>query len=73
MRQLQNEQQDLRFLVEQKDLRIKKYEGEVTKLKSKLDKVLNKIYMPSQDEIIEGLAQKENVLAQQHNILSGHE
>jgi DNA repair exonuclease SbcCD ATPase subunit len=63
----------LRFLVEQKDLRIKKNESELTKLKSKLDKALSKIYMPSQDEVIEGLSHKENALDQQHNILRGHE
>ena len=33
MRQMQNECQDLRFLVEQKDMRIKKQEQEMTKLR----------------------------------------
>jgi len=47
MRQLQNEQQDLRFLVEQKDLKLKSKDEEMSKLKSKLSKVLNKIYLPS--------------------------
>lgn len=56
MRQLQNECQDLRFLVDQKDLRISKGETELTKLKTKMDKVLTKIYMPSSDEVIDGLA-----------------
>ncbi len=47
----------MRFLVESKDLKIKKQESELTKLKGKLDKVLSKIYMTSQEEIIEGLNQ----------------
>ena len=40
---------------------------ELTKMRSKLDKVLTKTYMPSQDEVIEGLA----VDIKEHNILNG--
>jgi hypothetical protein len=49
IRQSQNEAQDLRFLVNQKDLAFQKLEGEHLKLRMKLDKVMEKLYMPSQD------------------------
>ncbi len=53
---MQNEVQDFRFLVDQKDIKIKKLDAELTKMKSKYEKVLTKTYMSGQDEIIEGLA-----------------
>ena len=40
---------------------------EHTKMRSKMDKVLTKTYMPSQDEVIEGLG----IEIREHNILSG--
>lgn len=49
LRQAQNEAQDLSFLNGQKDSRIKQLESDVLKMKQKLDKVLNKLYMPGQD------------------------
>ena len=55
MRQLQNECQDLRFLVDQKDLKIKKQDQEMTKMKGKYEKILAKTYVSSQDEVVEGL------------------
>jgi len=67
-RQIQNECSDLRFLVEQKDLRLRKLEEDLTKAKSKLEKALSKTYAPSQNEIVEGLAQHEG---REHNILRG--
>jgi len=39
----------LQFLNSQKDARVKELENEVLKMKQKLDKVLNKLYMPGQD------------------------
>jgi hypothetical protein len=36
-------------------MKIKKQEQELTKMRSKLDKVMTKLYLPSQDEVIEGL------------------
>jgi hypothetical protein len=44
-------------LVEQKDIKIRKQDTELTKVKSKLEKVLSKMYMSGQDEIVEGLSQ----------------
>lgn len=49
MRQAQNEASDFGFLNGQKDARIKELEAEVLRMKQKLDKVLNKLYMPGQD------------------------
>lgn len=46
LRQAQNEALDLAFLNTQKDARIKDLESETLKMKQKLDKVLNKLYMP---------------------------
>ncbi len=55
-RQLQNEARDLRFLVEAKDSKIKALDKELGKLRSKLEKTLSKMYLPSQDEVVEGLS-----------------
>ena len=55
-RQLQNEARDLRFLVESKDAKIKALDREVAKMRGKLEKTLSKMYLPSQDEVVEGLA-----------------
>ena len=49
LRQAQTEATDLQFLNSQKDARVKELENEVLKMKQKLDKVLNKLYMPGQD------------------------
>lgn len=57
LRSLQDECQDLRFLVESKDQRIKKIDHENVKLKTQMQKALDKIYLPSQDQIVEGLSQ----------------
>jgi chromosome segregation ATPase len=55
-RQLQNESRDLRFLVESKDAKIRALDREIAKMRGKLEKTLAKMYMPSQDEVVEGLA-----------------
>lgn len=55
-RQLQNESKDLKFLVETKDAKIKALDREIAKMRGKLEKTLSKMYMPSQDEVVEGLA-----------------
>lgn len=55
-RQLQNEVRDLRFLVESKDSKIKALDREIAKMRSKLEKTMSKMYLPSQDEVIEDLA-----------------
>ena len=55
-RQLQNESRDLRFLVETKDAKIRALDREIAKMRGKLEKTLSKMYMPSQDEVVEGLA-----------------
>ena len=47
IRQSQNEAQDLRFLVSQKDFAYQKLENEHLKLRMKLDKVMEKLYLPS--------------------------
>lgn len=73
MRQLQNEAQDLRFLVEQKEIRIKKQEAELSKMKNRLDKTMAKLYYPSQDEVVEGLNQEAGWNERQTNILNGVE
>ena len=46
-RQLQNEVRDLRFLVESKDSKIKALDREIAKMRSKLEKTMSKMYLPS--------------------------
>lgn len=71
LRQLQEECQDLKFLVDSKDMRIKKIDVENIKLKSQMQKALEKIYLPSQDQIVEGLSTfNEN---DGNNLLQGYE
>lgn len=48
-RQTQNEVQDLKFLLAQKDASIATLDAENVKLRQKLDRVMEKLYMPSQD------------------------
>lgn len=66
-RQSQNEVQDLKFLLAQKDSRIAALDSENVKLRQKLDNVMEKLYMPSQDQIIGGLNSDGNL----HNVLRG--
>lgn len=49
LRQLQEEGRDLKFLLDSKDVRIRKADMECTKLKTQMQKTLEKIYAPSQD------------------------
>ena len=49
LRQLQEECQDLKFLVDSKDQRISKVDQENVRLKTQMQKALEKIYYPSQD------------------------
>lgn len=72
LRQFSNECQDLKFLVEQKDIKIRKSEGELTKVKSKLEKVMSKMYMPGQDEIVEGLAQHVTERGEQNMVMKAN-
>jgi len=51
----------------QKDSRIKELEAEVLRMKQKLDKVLNKLYMPGQDQIIGGMSSN----GFPHNVIRG--
>lgn len=44
-------------------------ENEIIKLKTKMEKVLSKIYMPSQDDIIDGL--NSDITQRKTNILKG--
>ncbi len=55
-RQLQNECRDLKFLVESKDNKVKALDREISKMRAKIEKTLSKMYLPSQDEVIEDLA-----------------
>lgn len=71
LRQIQNENQDLRFLVDQKDLRIKKQEAELAKARERIEKVMAKTYHPSANEIIEGLSQEPG--ARKQNIVKGNQ
>jgi len=41
--------QDLKFLLAQKDIQIASFDAENVKLRQKLDRVMEKLYMPSQD------------------------
>ena len=67
LRQAQSEATDLGFLNKQKDARIKDLESEVLRMKQKLEKVLSKLYMPGQDQIIGGMS--SNGLP--HNVIRG--
>jgi hypothetical protein len=68
LRTLQNENQDLRFLIDQKDVRQKKTDKKVSQMKERLDEALSKLYHPGQDEVIHGLASKGEG---EHNVLKG--
>ena len=71
LRQLQDECQDLKFLVDSKDQRIRNLEQDQVKLKTQMQKTLERIYQPSQDQIVDGLSHfngQENT-----NLLQGHE
>lgn len=46
-RQLQNEVRDLRFLVEAKDAKVRALDRELAKMRTKLEKTLSKMYLPS--------------------------
>lgn len=73
MRQIQNECQDLRFLVDQKDIRIRKQDQELTKMKGKYEKILAKMYISSQDEVIEGLAPNITERDEINVLMKGHQ
>ena len=62
-----NEVQDLRFLLTQKDSSIAKLDQENAKLRQKLDRVMEKLYMPSQDQIVGGLTSEGKL----HNVIKG--
>lgn len=66
-RQSQNEVQDLRFLLTQKENSIRSLDTENVALRTKLDKVMEKLYLPSTDQIIGGLNSDGKV----HNVLRG--
>jgi predicted RNase H-like nuclease (RuvC/YqgF family) len=68
LRTLQNENQDLRFVVDQKDIKTAKLNRQIAGLKAKLDESLQKLYHPFQDEVIQGL---NLVKDQEHNIIKG--
>ena len=71
LRQLQEECHDLKYLLDAKDQRIRKADAENVKLKVGMQNALEKIYMPSQDQIVEGLSYfNERVNT---NMLQGHE
>lgn len=59
--------QDLKFLLAQKDSYIATFHSDSVKLRQKLDRVMEKLYMPSQDQIIGGL----NSDGKLHNVLRG--
>ena len=56
LRQLQEENKDIKFLLDTKDQRLRKLEQECTRLKSQMQKTIEKIYAPSQDQIVDGLS-----------------
>ena len=57
----------MKFLLAQKDSQIATFDAENIKLRQKLDRVMEKLYMPSQDQIIGGLNSDGNL----HNVLRG--
>lgn len=70
LRQLQEENTDIKFLLDSKDQRLRKLEAENTKLKSQMQKTLDKIYAPGQDKIIQGLSQFND--NNNTNMIQGH-
>jgi hypothetical protein len=67
MRSVQNEAQDLVYLNSQKDIKLKEADNELLKMKSKLNKVLSKLYMPGQDQVLGGM----NSVGLPHNVIRG--
>ena len=57
----------MRFLLTQKDASIAKLDQENAKLRQKLDRVMEKLYMPSQDQIVGGLTSEGKM----HNVIKG--
>lgn len=70
-RQLQDEIRDVKFLADAKDGKIRSLEQELVKLKSKLQATLEKIYLPSQDKVVDGLSKFDGEAGT--NVLQGHE
>ena len=52
LRQLSNEKDDIKFLVEQKDFKIKDVEKQLMDIKTKLDKALTKVFNPKANDIV---------------------
>ncbi len=57
LRTLQEECADLKFLVDAKDAKIRKLDNMNTQMKVQHQKILEKIYSPNQDKIVDGLSQ----------------
>lgn len=55
VRRLEHENDDLRHVAAQKDFRFKEMEEQLSKLKRKLENVMEKAYWPSQTEILKAL------------------
>ena len=55
-RQMADETRDMKFLADSKDTKINQLNSELVKLKTKLQSTLERIYLPSQDKVIEGLS-----------------
>lgn len=51
-----DETRDMKFLADSKDTKINQLNSELVKLKTKLQSTLERIYLPSQDKVIEGLS-----------------
>lgn len=66
-----DETRDMKFLADSKDAKIKQLDSELVRLKTKLQSTLERIYLPSQDKVIEGLSKFDGEAGQ--NLLHGHE
>jgi len=60
LRQLQSEKEDVAFLAEQKDAKIRELDKAVLELKQKLDRAINKAYIPSASEVKKGEAKPQS-------------
>lgn len=72
VRQLTGELQDMKFLVDQKDIKVRKLDAELTKMRGKYEKVLSKMYMSDQDEVLPGLAPKIQDRGEVNSVMKSH-
>ncbi len=67
-----NEKEDLQFLSNQKDLKIKELNQQIVEMQQRLEKVMQKVFNPAANDIVKGLKkelnQSENIVGKTQQI-----